>query len=125
MTATAIPPARPLWRRAARIALWGSLAVLIPVAGYATVIGVARQRPRTLPAPSGRFHVGRTLREWTDTTRTDPLAPQPGQPSRLAVWIWYPVGADADRPGRTVRAGAVEKHGAARVPGRTARQDQH
>ena len=98
MTVVETPPARPLWRRAVRVALVATLVVVVPVAGYATVVGVARQRPRTLPVPSGRYHIGRTMREWTDPTRIDPLAPQPGQPRRLAVWIWYPVEAAVTGP---------------------------
>jgi dienelactone hydrolase len=38
------------------------------------------------------------MREWTDTTRTDPLAPQPNQPRILSVWLWYPAADDTTGP---------------------------
>jgi hypothetical protein len=73
--------------------LW-SVALLIAVTGgYVAIVGVARARPRTLPAPTGSYVVGREQRQWTDTARVDPLAPQAGQPRVLAVWLWYPAAA--------------------------------
>lgn len=52
-----------------------------------------------LPAPTGSFAVGRTVRDWTDPTRTDPYATdpyatEPAGPRSLVTWIWYPC----DRP---------------------------
>jgi dienelactone hydrolase len=46
-----------------------------------------------LPPPTGRFAVGRTRREWTDTTRVDPYAAEPSTPRSLVTWIWYPRSA--------------------------------
>ena len=43
-----------------------------------------------LPPPTGRFAVGRTLREWTDVTRVDPYAADPSEQRSLVTWIWYP-----------------------------------
>ena len=54
-----------------------------------------RERPRALPQPSGSRAVGRTLFDWTDTSRPEPFATQ-GQPNReLAVWLWYPAALPA------------------------------
>ena len=54
-----------------------------------------RERPRALPQPTGSLAVGRTLFDWTDTSRPEPFATQ-GQPNReLAVWLWYPAAPPA------------------------------
>jgi hypothetical protein len=42
------------------------------------------------PAPTGRYAVGRTVREWTDEARADPYAPDPSARRSLVTWIWYP-----------------------------------
>lgn len=78
-------------RKLLRWMLWSLPAVAVVIGGSVTTVAIARQRPRTLPAPTGAFTVGRAMREWTDTTRTDPLAPHPDQPRSLAVWLWYPA----------------------------------
>jgi len=44
-----------------------------------------------LPAPTGRYAVGRTTLVWTDSGHADPMAPQPGFPRTLFAWIWYPA----------------------------------
>ena len=44
-----------------------------------------------LPALSGRFTVGRMSFDWTDESRIDSLAPQPGTKRELTVWVWYPA----------------------------------
>ncbi len=49
-----------------------------------------RNRPVTLPAPSGPYPVGRVEYDWTDTARPDPLGADPQQARKLNVWIWYP-----------------------------------
>ncbi|MCP2323493.1 putative dienelactone hydrolase [Hamadaea flava] len=82
-------------RRFSRPLRWsvGILAGIVLVAAGAAVIAqVARQRPRTLPTPTGSYPVGRSTRQWTDPGRLDPLAPQPGQHRVLSVWLWYPAG---------------------------------
>lgn len=79
------------FRRLVRWSAWTLAGVIVVVAGLVAVAQVARQRSRTLPAPTGSYAVGRSMREWTDTSRTDPLAPQPGQPRMLSVWLWYPA----------------------------------
>ncbi len=44
-----------------------------------------------LPVPTGLFKVGRTLFDWTDTTRYDPF--ETSKKRELMVWVWYPVTA--------------------------------
>ncbi|MDP5227496.1 MULTISPECIES: hypothetical protein [Arthrobacter] len=79
-----------LKRRWVRWVLWTALACLVLSGGYAGYVAIRAAQPVTLPVPSGSFQVGRSLVEWTDSTRTDPLAPQPGTPRELSVWLWYP-----------------------------------
>jgi dienelactone hydrolase len=69
------------------------LAGLIAGGGYVAWVAIQSSRPVALPAAGGRYPVGRTTIEWTDRARTDPLAPRPGQPRALAVWLWYPAAA--------------------------------
>lgn len=73
------------------------LAVACLLIGYVAVVGVASAQPRGLPAPTGPHAVGRATFDWTDAQRVDPLAPQPGTPRELSVWLWYPA-ADTDLP---------------------------
>ncbi|MFI6600883.1 alpha/beta hydrolase family protein [Nonomuraea sp. NPDC050536] len=78
-------------RRVSRILVGLPLVLVVLVVGYLGVVTVQRVLPQDLPAPTGAYGVGRTFREWTDTSRTDPLAPHPGLPRELSVWIWYPT----------------------------------
>jgi hypothetical protein len=73
------------------------LAVAGLLIGYVAVAGVASTQPRRLPAPTGPHAVGRAVFDWTDPQRIDPLAPRPGTPRELSVWLWYPT-ARADLP---------------------------
>jgi dienelactone hydrolase len=64
------------------------------VAGVGLILGWLRLEhgfSLTLPTPTGPFAVGRTSFHWVDTSRTDILAPVPGQKRELIVWIWYPA----------------------------------
>lgn len=58
---------------------------------YVAYAAVRATRPVSLPAPTGPHPVGRTITEWTDPGRADPLAPRAGTPRRLAIWLWYPA----------------------------------
>ncbi|MGW4524003.1 alpha/beta hydrolase [Amycolatopsis sp. NPDC004378] len=67
---------------------------LVAFAGTATYVGYAAVRaaqPVALPGPAGPYPVGRTITEWTDDARADPLAPLPPTPRRLSTWLWYPA----------------------------------
>jgi dienelactone hydrolase len=72
-----------------------ALVVVITAGGYLGYVGFRRAQSVTLPAPTGSYPVGRTLFDWTDHSRTDPLAPRPGLPRQLSVWLWYPATREA------------------------------
>ncbi|HEY3681927.1 MAG TPA: hypothetical protein VGL93_02745 [Streptosporangiaceae bacterium] len=73
-----------------RLAL--SLAAVVVLAGaYVGYASIRHVMPRELPAPTGRYAVGRVMADWTDTGRVDPLAPRPGVRRELSVWLWYPA----------------------------------
>jgi predicted dienelactone hydrolase len=74
------------------------LVVVLAAAGTVAYLGVRHLLPRQLPAPTGPYRVGRTAYDWTDTSRTDPLAPEPGRHRELSVWIWYPAPAGTSGP---------------------------
>ena len=44
-----------------------------------------------LPAPTGKYAVGRAEYDWIDTTRMDEMAPQKDVKRELLAWIWYPA----------------------------------
>ncbi|MGH3768763.1 MAG: alpha/beta hydrolase [Pseudonocardiaceae bacterium] len=68
-----------------------ALLFVVTLGGYAGYVVIRAAQPVTLPAPTGRYPVGRTILDWTDHTRTDPLAPRPGLPRELSVWLWHPA----------------------------------
>lgn len=65
--------------------------MVVAAGGYVGYAAIRHSRPVTLPAGDGAYRVGRTVLDWTDRTRTDPLAPRPGTPRALSVWLWYPA----------------------------------
>ncbi|MFG2044873.1 alpha/beta hydrolase family protein [Dactylosporangium sp. NPDC048998] len=67
------------------------LAIVVAAGGYVGYVAIRHTRPVTLPVPTGQYAVGRTTFDWTDSTRTDPIAPQAGNPRELSVWLWYPA----------------------------------
>ncbi|QGF25274.1 alpha/beta hydrolase [Raineyella fluvialis] len=67
-----------------------ALVLVLVLSGYIGYVATQTAQPVTLPVPTGSYTVGRTLVEWTGSTRTDPLAPRPGEPRELSVWLWYP-----------------------------------
>ncbi|GAA3165044.1 alpha/beta hydrolase [Nonomuraea roseoviolacea subsp. carminata] len=85
-------------RRLSRILAGMPLVLVALVVGYLGVVIIRRVLPQDLPAPTGAYGVGRLIREWTDSSRTDPLAPRPGLPRELSIWIWYPTLRDAGGP---------------------------
>ena len=79
-------------------ALIGLLVLVVLLGGYVGYVAIRAAQPVTLPAPTGTYPVGRTIVDWTDHSRTDPLAPQPNQPRELSVWLWYPAAPSNARP---------------------------
>src|SRR4029450_8217868 len=53
-----------------------------------------------VPQPTGPYPVGRTVRQWTDPSRTDPYAADPSEPRSLVLWIWYPASPTSGPPAR-------------------------
>ncbi|WP_344239647.1 hypothetical protein [Kribbella hippodromi] len=80
-------------RRVIRVAVIGVTSLVVLAAWYVLAMAALSGRTVALPAPTGKYQVGRTSFEWTDSARTDPLDPH-GGPRKLAVWLWYPAGAD-------------------------------
>lgn len=80
-----------------------TMSALIVALGFATVLVLLwneHERILVLPSPTGPFAVGRTRFTWADPAHRDEMAPKPGAPCELAVWIWYP----ASKPGQVVPA---------------------
>lgn len=72
------------------------LVAVVVIGGYVGYVAIRSAQPVTLPAPTGPYPVGRTTVEWTDHSRVDPLAPRPGTPRELSVWLWYPASPGPD-----------------------------
>lgn len=85
-------------RRTLRSLLVVVLAVVLAAGGYVAYAAVRHTSTVTLPAPTGRYHVGRVNYEWTDEHRIDPLAPRAGTHRELSVWLWYPAASSSGRP---------------------------
>jgi predicted dienelactone hydrolase len=67
---------------------------LFAVAGLAVLLALLwcdHKTEITLPAPMGRFAVGRTTYTWVNDAETDELAPPPGAKREVVAWIWYPA----------------------------------
>src|SRR5215469_14586976 len=83
---------RRTWlRRTFRILAVIVAVVLLASGGYVGYVAIRRAQTVTLPAPTGPYPIGRLQFDWTDRGRTDPLAPAPGIPRELSVWLWYPA----------------------------------
>lgn len=93
-----MPRLKKLLKLAIKITLFGVLAAVLAIGAFIAALDVARSQPLRLPAPTGSYAVGRTLVDWVDPSRTDPLADSPNVPRALAVWIWYPARALAGAP---------------------------
>ena len=82
------------------------LVVIVTAAGYVGYAAVKHAQTVALPAPTGRYPVGRTTFDWTDHHRTDPLAPRSNAPRALSVWLWYPADPHDDGPRTSYAPGA-------------------
>lgn len=78
-------------RRTLKTLLVLALVLVVALGGYVGYAAIRAAQPVALPAPTGPYPVGRTILDWTDHTRTDPLAARPGVPRELSVWLWYPA----------------------------------
>jgi hypothetical protein len=50
----------------------------------------------TMPTSTGDYPVGRTIYEWTDSTRPERYSDDPDAKRELSVWVWYPTAPSAD-----------------------------
>ena len=66
------------------------LLILISASSFAYIESQSHQT-LVLPTPTGPYAVGRMEYDWTDQSRTDPLAPRAGTKRELVVWAWYPA----------------------------------
>lgn len=55
------------------------------------ILWTERNTTVILPAPTGKYAVGRTSFEWTDTSRIDSLALEGEKKRELFIWVWYPA----------------------------------
>ena len=78
-------------KKLVKIGIALALAGAIGLAAFLGYLAVERKMPRSLPVPTGPYAVGRMAYDWVDTSRIDPLAPQPGVKRELLVWVWYPA----------------------------------
>jgi predicted dienelactone hydrolase len=67
------------------------LLIVLVLASSIVFAEIRRNQTLVLPAPTGPYAVGRMEYDWTDQSRTDPLAPQAGTKRKLVVWAWYPT----------------------------------
>ncbi|MDR3564233.1 MAG: hypothetical protein P4N59_22740 [Negativicutes bacterium] len=84
-----------LLKIAVRIAIFGILVLVLVIGAFIAVLDISRNQTLQLPAPSGPYRVGRSIFDWVDQNRTDPLADQPNLKRELAVWVWYPAQPDS------------------------------
>jgi Platelet-activating factor acetylhydrolase, isoform II len=82
---------RPWLKRLARILLILILIFVLVVVSCLVFIGIRHHQTLVLPDPTGPYAVGRMEYDWTDQSRTDPLAPHAGTKRELVVWAWYPA----------------------------------
>jgi predicted dienelactone hydrolase len=51
----------------------------------------ASSEPEGLPAPTGRYGVGRVSLDWVDPSRAEIYSSNPEDRRELLVWVWYPA----------------------------------
>jgi dienelactone hydrolase len=70
-----------------------TILLTLAVLGIAALLALLWEEHRTeitLPAPTGRFAVGRTSYWWVNEAQVDDLAPASNNKREVVVWIWYP-----------------------------------
>ncbi len=63
------------------------LACVVAAATLVAALAIEHFSSVSLPTPTGKFAVGRTLFDWVDPRPTTP----PTTPRELLVWVWYPA----------------------------------
>jgi predicted dienelactone hydrolase len=79
------------------IQLFAALALLAIIACLAlfALLRLEHKKETTLPTPTGRFAVGRTMFTWVNNAETDELAPTPATKREVVAWMWYPAAASS------------------------------
>ena len=79
-----------------------TILVTLAALGIAALLALLWEEHRTeitLPAPTGRFAVGRTSYWWVNEAQVDDLAPASNEKREVVVWIWYPsAGSESIAP---------------------------
>jgi dienelactone hydrolase len=83
-----------------KVAIGLVLMCMVVIAALLGWLWLDHRRETTLPSPTGRFAVGRTMYVWSDPAHDDPMAPQPGTKRELVAWLWYPAGPQ--KPSQTI-----------------------
>jgi predicted dienelactone hydrolase len=76
-----------MWLAKAAAAVAASVVVLVSI--LLLMMWWGHQTGIMLPAPTGRFAVGRTTHAWTNKLEADELAASPGSKRQVLVWVWY------------------------------------
>ncbi len=84
-------PSRRWIKRLMKSLLILLLLIVLVLASSIVFVEIRRNQTLVLPAPTGPYAIGRVEYDWTDQSRTDPLAPRPGTKRELVVWAWYPA----------------------------------
>jgi predicted dienelactone hydrolase len=64
---------------------------VLAVASLLAFLAIEHRMEISLPAPSGRFAVGRMVLDWVDAGHTDALSPDQHAHRELLAWMWYPA----------------------------------
>jgi dienelactone hydrolase len=73
-----------------------TVAAAIIMLGTSVLTVWESKRPRTLPAPTGPYAVGRRSFAWHDDSRADTLSPDKSATREIFVWAWYPAASQTD-----------------------------
>ena len=81
-------------RKLTVILAWAVGFILCGVVVLVVVLWFWHNQNVTLPAPTGKYAVGRLRYDWRAENRPEPLCVTPDGKRELAVWVWYPVAVD-------------------------------
>jgi pimeloyl-ACP methyl ester carboxylesterase len=81
--------------------------LLISTALLTSTLAPAAEPPK-LPTPPGPYGIGRTVYDWTDTTRLDAQGPDPKRNRELMVYLWYPTERPSSEPHSEYLPGAKQ-----------------
>lgn len=101
-TISSLSSAKPRWNRL--------YVLMIFVLAFIGVLPVFAQTVEvTMPQLTGPYAVGRTIYEWTDSTRPERYSDDPNAKRELQVWVWYPADPAPDAQPDTYLPGMLEQ----------------